>query len=244
MPDVTLDLHDRPEHEDGPFIAGISDYCNRWCERCPYTDRCRLFYDTRWEATQQNRDCVAHLTVDLAAAMKLLNAWCEQHVHTGQLHDAQAGSRSADTRSDPLLKAAETYTKAAHHLLKALGRATNGDLLPEAARDAIETIHSYLLPISSKTHRALSGYADQEDIADRDAVQNDWNGSAKVARLLVMESKTAWERLIEAGDASPGSAIRSMPQLLASIDRQLAARFPRAMDFIRPAFDARSGRTG
>ncbi|MFN3694182.1 MAG: hypothetical protein ACK4UV_04160, partial [Ignavibacterium sp.] len=26
------------------FIAGIYNYCDRWCERCNYTDRCRLFF--------------------------------------------------------------------------------------------------------------------------------------------------------------------------------------------------------
>ncbi|MEJ5263520.1 MAG: hypothetical protein WHT45_12605 [Ignavibacterium sp.] len=26
------------------FIDGIYNYCDRWCERCNFTDRCRLFY--------------------------------------------------------------------------------------------------------------------------------------------------------------------------------------------------------
>ena len=25
------------------FIPGIFNYCDRWCERCPQTARCRLF---------------------------------------------------------------------------------------------------------------------------------------------------------------------------------------------------------
>jgi len=29
------------------FIAGIYNYCDRWCERCPYTSRCRVFYETK-----------------------------------------------------------------------------------------------------------------------------------------------------------------------------------------------------
>ena len=28
--------------QDG-FIVGIFNYCDRWCERCPFTSRCRLF---------------------------------------------------------------------------------------------------------------------------------------------------------------------------------------------------------
>ena len=34
------DLYDVPI---GDFIPGIYNYCDRWCERCLYTDRCRTF---------------------------------------------------------------------------------------------------------------------------------------------------------------------------------------------------------
>ena len=30
------------ETQDG-FILGIFNYCDRWCERCPFTSRCRSF---------------------------------------------------------------------------------------------------------------------------------------------------------------------------------------------------------
>ena len=32
------------EVRDG-FIVGIFNYCDRWCEVCPFTSRCRLFAD-------------------------------------------------------------------------------------------------------------------------------------------------------------------------------------------------------
>ena len=32
-----------PTHgPDGPYVEGVSDYCDRWCERCPLAGRCRL----------------------------------------------------------------------------------------------------------------------------------------------------------------------------------------------------------
>ena len=30
------------ETQDG-FIVGVYNYCDRWCERCPLTSRCRVF---------------------------------------------------------------------------------------------------------------------------------------------------------------------------------------------------------
>ncbi len=34
----------RMEVREG-FIVGIFNYCDRWCERCPLTSRCRVFAD-------------------------------------------------------------------------------------------------------------------------------------------------------------------------------------------------------
>jgi hypothetical protein len=30
---------------EGGFIPGVYNYCDRWCERCPFTGRCRVFAD-------------------------------------------------------------------------------------------------------------------------------------------------------------------------------------------------------
>ena len=32
------------EVSDG-FIVGVYNFCDRWCERCPLTSRCRVFAD-------------------------------------------------------------------------------------------------------------------------------------------------------------------------------------------------------
>jgi len=38
-----MEFDDHFELPEGDFIPGIYNYCNRWCERCIYTDRCRTF---------------------------------------------------------------------------------------------------------------------------------------------------------------------------------------------------------
>src|SRR5258706_16323308 len=42
----------------GDFIAGIYNYCDRWCERCPFTARC-LVYATE-KADDVAADPAAH----------------------------------------------------------------------------------------------------------------------------------------------------------------------------------------
>ena len=38
-----MEFNDHLELPEGDFTPGIYNYCNRWCERCIYTDRCRVF---------------------------------------------------------------------------------------------------------------------------------------------------------------------------------------------------------
>lgn len=51
--DDRLDLADNPN-----FIAGIYNYCDRWCERCPLTSRC-LNYAMGAELEERQRDSAA-----------------------------------------------------------------------------------------------------------------------------------------------------------------------------------------
>ncbi len=40
---MTFEFDDHIEYPKGDFITGIYNYCNRWCERCIYTNRCMTF---------------------------------------------------------------------------------------------------------------------------------------------------------------------------------------------------------
>ena len=91
--------------------------------------------------------------------------------------------------------------------------------------------------IPAKIGRALYGFAAEDRPIDEDPVQNDWNGSAKVARLAIAESLDAWSTLFDAGDTPADASIRQTVVLLESLDRDVATRFPLAMEFVRPGFD-------
>ena len=153
--------------------------------------------------------------------------------------DVAAALRIIDnTREDPLQKLAEHYTFAALKLAEALRRAARFNSWPGQVQEALETIESLAIPVSSKIHRALTVYArrDDED-SGIDSVQTDWNGSAKVARLDIAESRVAWSLLLSAGRAPADSPMRQLLEQLDRIDAGIAERFPRAMEFVRPGFD-------
>jgi hypothetical protein len=92
--------------------------------------------------------------------------------------------------------------------------------------------------VSAKIHRALHGLREcLDEKIEWDAVQNDWNGSAKVAHLAITESRREWSVLFDAGQAPLDSPVRQMIGLLDRIQVDLTERFPRAMEFVRPGFD-------
>ena len=149
--------------------------------------------------------------------------------------------------ADPLMKRATAYCCASLKLAESLEREALRHSWPPEVRDAIETIAWFAGMVGAKVNRALHGLAehdedpenneDDEGPEDVDAIQNDWNGSAKVARLAIAESTAAWNIVLDAGDAPPDSPIRQIVGLLAQIDTGIVERFPQAMAFVRPGFD-------
>ena len=91
--------------------------------------------------------------------------------------------------------------------------------------------------IGAKVHRALHGRDRSEhgeDAFEDDAVQNDWNGSAKVALISVERSETAWQT-IAAASSDPVATI--LADQLADLRRLIIEAFPQAKSFVRPGFD-------
>jgi hypothetical protein len=143
----------------------------------------------------------------------------------------------SDVRADPLQTLATAYTHTALALVDGLSAARALRKWPPEVDTAVETIGSYAGKVGAKVYRALHGYADRSEVLEDDVVQNDWNGTAKLARLIVGQSKAAWRVVMEAGEAAADSPLTELVNMLDRIDAGLAERFPRAMEFLRPGFD-------
>jgi hypothetical protein len=233
---------------DPRLIRGIYSYCHGRCERCPFTERCLTFRQMRDdEMRQPNRDVFERTEQNVARAVDLLRSWCEREgIDFEKLRDEASSESSLDERKrvdetieqDPLQELAESYMMAALDLVSSLDRVAPFHEWPLVVREALDTIGWYAGTIGAKVHRSLHGLAERHDPGgDEDAVQNDWNGSAKVARLAIAESQRAWDTLLAVGQAPPDARLRQTRQRLDRIDSGLAARFPAAMEFVRPGFD-------
>jgi hypothetical protein len=98
--------------------------------------------------------------------------------------------------------------------------------------------HEHLIP--AKLGRALDGldeYLSGECVHD-DPVQNDWNGTAKLALLCIRRSKAAWVVLAEElADSQAADVARH----LSGLEREVERTFPGAEQFVRPGFDEPRG---
>lgn len=240
------------------YIDGIFNYCDAWCERCPFTSRCRNFKlgqaierrkrraDTEnaafWDAMDKAcGSALAQLT--RTADSPGVADGPEGDVDEAERADRAAfgremGERDKAIRAHPLAHLAERYLWDSHRWLeRRRGR------VPDAIADAYEIIAWYHMFISVKFSRALNGLMDQEEddyeeLLDDDGIPfpKDSDGSAKIAIIAIERSFAAWSLVRERVDPEKKDASKFMAMLLQM--RTLADRtFPDARTFHRPGFD-------
>ena len=92
----------------------------------------------------------------------------------------------------------------------------------------------FFIPV--KLHRALHGRDSYQrgNAPDDDPVQNDWNGTAKVALISIVRSIQAWDVLT---GVSNDPDARQVADALRQLQREVEQSFPDAWQFVRPGFD-------
>jgi hypothetical protein len=230
---------------DAERIDFISAYCDRWCERCAFTSRCSLF--ALQAAGTMTGDFREALELAVGAPHPESNEepegpsaeWIAEMNAVGVSDpDVQEALRSRDRRQETaedsaIGKLAWAISLVAIHWLRAQDAHPPGDqVLAEAIDIALHDAGF----IAVKLMRALEGRLKfQGGEADEDhPIQNDWNGSAKVALISIERSENAWRAIAQAsGDETPASIADQLSQLRMMVE----AEFPNARKFVRPGFD-------
>ena len=169
-----IELADNPQ-----FISGIYNYCDRWCERCPFTSRCFLY------ATEQ-----ADPDLDDPEVHDINNAkfWRKLEQIFKQTHEMIADwAREAgvdleaidveetlaereqlrnEAKGHELSLSARRYAEMVQEWFKdefAVEQNVHNDAAPEALEedvnvtDAVDVIHWYQFFIAAKLYRGLMG---------------------------------------------------------------------------------------
>jgi hypothetical protein len=226
---------------DPTLVPGIYNYCDRCCHRCAFTTRCLTYRDSQAELEAAGRNRTEPVS---AVVQRSLDRSLEVMRHIADRlgidieptpRDA-AASRARFERDldDPLVRRSREYAECTYRIVRALAPlvALRRD---DALIAAVTRIEETCGTIASKIFRAVSGAGHEwSDISD---VQDDANGSAKVARLLIDDARLSWRVLMQTGRAAADGVPARLVAVLDELDRDVAGRFPHAMQFVRPGFD-------
>ncbi len=180
--------------ENPDFISGIYNYCDRWCERCPFTSRCMVYATER--ARGIDDDSESHDINNAKFWQRLEGIFRETHAMILEwaeemgvdLESAEAKAAVADreqhravAKEHPLSLSARNYAKMVQQWFKeefAVEENVHDDITGKAANaeedidvsDAVEVIYWYQFFVAAKTYRALMGLEEigEEDVSGID----------------------------------------------------------------------------
>jgi hypothetical protein len=239
------------------LISGIYNYCDRWCERCPFTSRCLVFAtEQEFEAADPNTNDITNaafwdrLTASLHEANRMISQWAsKQGLNMTDLIEEEPAGRRQHRRQNiehhPLARAGKKYANSAVDWFRYFDNKVIGDLNldPEQLdeiRDVREIVEWYQYQIAVKTIRALSSRRDEagDDLLDDEEQQfpKDSDGSAKVALIGIDRSIAAW-RLMQLSLPQVDESTIPLLLQLERLRRRLEKAFPGARGFVRPGFD-------
>jgi catechol 2,3-dioxygenase-like lactoylglutathione lyase family enzyme len=226
-------------------IDFISAYCDRWCERCAFTERCSAY-----ACTVATAMCDGDVSAGLELAIGLPQpVGGDREKTAGELlldefEEPSAEEIAAAVREEEA-RAARIDTLEISQLARAYSVQSRQWLTgnePQRAhadplvREALEIAGWDSTLISAKLHRALRGRERSREapLADDHPLKSDANGSAKVALISLERSEASW-RLV--ADAIADTAALDLALMAARLRAHVVEEFPAAIAFIRPGFD-------
>jgi hypothetical protein len=237
MKDKTLKLV-----REGNFIAGIYNYCDRWCERCSFTDRCLNFESSKDEPRTDGPELFEYLKNVLEASMLMLDEKIKELGIDPEELEKFEPPEKPDPKDHPLYKKVHDLSFVMHDWLEKNKPDQQLIHIVETAempgenitqlKDTIEVIYFYNFFISAKIYRALTGAGDDEP----DEIQTDSNGSAKIALIALDRLIAAWSVLMEKMPEHEDEILQFLASL-AEVRKMTESIFPLARKFKRPGFD-------
>jgi hypothetical protein len=246
------------------FISGIYNYCDRWCERCPFTSRCLNFALGKEQfADPETRDIDNEafwqkLTDTFQVTLDMLKEIAEQEgidldsldvgeaAEQERLNEEIAANHECARAAAVYGEMVDNWFDSAEDLfgekedelnLKARLAIPNTNPFEEAAslKDSVDTICWYQHLIYVKITRAIEGDLRREpEILD--GLPRDSDGSAKVALIAIDRSIAAWGAMRYHFPEQEDAIL----DLLVHLDRlrgKIEKAFPDARAFVRPGFD-------
>lgn len=264
-----MDTKDILQMAENPrFISGIYNYCDRWCERCPFTSRCMVYAleqedmddpdsrDINNEAFWRKMESILQQTLEMITDLAE-----EQGIDVESLdvdsEMKQRKQRRAEAEDHQLARVAQRYLEMVDEWFdseKELFANKDEELITkvelgiigpetdaeaESIIDAVEVIRWYQHQIYVKLMRALIR-DDSDDFEEKNNLPKDSDGSVKVALIGMDRSISAWEKLRNHFPEKTDDILTILVHL-DRLRRKTEKEFPNARSFVRPGFDTNAG---
>jgi hypothetical protein len=251
--------------ENPNFIPGIYNYCDRWCERCPFTSRCMNFalseeqfadpqtHDINNEAFWEKLSEIFQFTLEMVKETAQEQGIDLDSLDIQQSADERESIRnSAKNHECPC--AAKVYGQMANDWFdsaKDLFEEKADDLtlqvrleLPDSDpaeeannfKDSVDIIRWYQHFIYVKLIRAVQGKL-EETPQSFEEFPKDSDGSAKVALIAIDRSIAAWGQMREHFPQRRDDIFDILVHL-DRLRRKTETLFPDARAFVRQGFDS------
>ena len=244
-------------------IPGIYNYCDRWCERCCFTDRCAVYEEEKNETAAekdiQNKAFWDKLAENFQKSIELLHEMAREKgfdlnkipPEEEERIELKTKKTRSMVKSDPLIIICRDYAMQARKMMEneELWRRKGEEMIQHQRMGVVDiqeiedqlhlmkecksVICWYLFFIEVKFSRALSGMIEGWD--EKDSIQTDYNGSAKIALVAVNRSREAWTQLYTL--IPDEDTVLPILASLSKIDTTAREKFPNAAKFLRPGFD-------
>lgn len=240
--------------EEEDFIPSIFNYCDRWCERCDFTSKCRNFAIQN-EFTENPEGNVISLSKKIKDIEDFLGRTFGPNFRNSEDDfpftpndsdefddDDSDGFFSPEQKSErhPLSLQTMAYSDSADLWLDSIKSTCKNNFkrwLALGTADqifaAIETVNWYHTFIYPKIRRALSGYF---ELDEDEYAAYDMNGSAKVT-LLGIDNSIAAFNFLKRHLKSHLTEMAGLSEQLMVLRNDIEILFPEARSFIRPGFD-------
>lgn len=241
-------------------IPFVHNYCDSWCERCRFSDRCAVSHFTRHSKDMSQPIVELGLWQDDSEKLKMVQEWFKtksqqiaQHVvepleEERQIFDSQDNEVKRDRDRVAVIQLSKQYVEALkpwmniekiNKLFEMVDNKEGKKLFTKKERLLIEplnTIMWYIYLISAKFTRAVEGKIEDDMYFDDDTFPKDSDGSAKIALIGAERAFIAWYDFSQIEPTEADFALKMMALLQKIIDAG-DKEFPDARAFVRPGFD-------
>ena len=251
---------------DPRYISGIYNYCDRWCERCQFTERClnydksekylkdeesqdvtnEKFWNNMHDIFKETMELIKYVSKERGIDLSNIEPDPEFEKKEKKIRE-YAENHELSKAAKKYIDIVEKWFKSEKKLLESKQLELNKFIamgLNEQETintsfniiDAVEIIRWYQFQIYVKLMRALSNKDDLFEFEGMEEFPSDADGSTKVALIGIDRSIAAWGSF-QKYFSEKSDDILDIILLLDRIRRKAEEFFPKARGFVRAGFD-------